>query len=405
MKILHFADAHIDMANYGRVDPETNLPVRVVDFLVALDQIVNRTIEEQVDLVIFAGDAYKDRNPQPTFQREWERRIMRLSQAHIPTILLVGNHDIGRSSNRAHTLEEFRTLQVPHIHVADRIELFTPEVLGIEAQVLALPWISPSGLMTREEAAGKPIHELFLHIHELVANKVNQLIEAADPAVPLILTAHTTIEGAAYGSERQVMLGHEVVLSPGLVRHPQLDYVALGHIHKHQNLNPGHHPPVIYSGSIERIDFGEIKEDKGFVLAQVEKGRTSWEFIKLRTRPFLDYRPETLAADTFMEDILHQLPDPAEVEGAICRVQLSYPRDWETLVDEVRIAKIFDKALSFQLLKQRIATKRARLGDTVAVEELSPLELLDKYWETQNVDVDEAQILQSLAKEILGDLA
>ena len=94
MKLLHFADAHIDMANYGRHDPETGLPMRVLDFLKSLDAIVDAAISEKVDMVIFAGDAYKDRSPAPTFQREWGRRIMRLSQAKIPTLLLIGNHDI-----------------------------------------------------------------------------------------------------------------------------------------------------------------------------------------------------------------------------------------------------------------------------------------------------------------------
>src|SRR3990172_8478631 len=88
MKILHFADAHIDMANYGRHDPESGLPVRVLDFLKSLDRIVDTAIAEKVDLVLFAGDAYKDRSPAPTFQREWGRRIILLSPAKIPTPLL-----------------------------------------------------------------------------------------------------------------------------------------------------------------------------------------------------------------------------------------------------------------------------------------------------------------------------
>ena len=90
VRILHFADAHIDMANYGRHDPDSGLPVRVVDFLNALDQIIDHAIENRFDLVLFAGDAYKDRNPHPTFQREWGKRMMRLSRAEIPTLLLVG---------------------------------------------------------------------------------------------------------------------------------------------------------------------------------------------------------------------------------------------------------------------------------------------------------------------------
>src|SRR5512139_1357327 len=118
-KILHFADAHIDMANYGRHDPESGLPMRVMDFLKSLDTIVDAAIDEKVDLVLFAGDAYKDRNPAPTFQREWGRRVMRLSRAGIPTILLVGNHDLSPSLGRAHALDPFATLEVPNVQVID----------------------------------------------------------------------------------------------------------------------------------------------------------------------------------------------------------------------------------------------------------------------------------------------
>ena len=118
--LLHFADAHIDIANYGRHDPETGLPIRVMDFLRSLDEIVDAAIEEQVDLVLFAGDAYKDRNPAPTFQREWGMRMMRLSRAGIPTLLLVGNHDLSPALGRAHALAEFNTLEVPHLRVIDR---------------------------------------------------------------------------------------------------------------------------------------------------------------------------------------------------------------------------------------------------------------------------------------------
>ncbi|MBE2200850.1 MAG: metallophosphoesterase, partial [Anaerolinea sp.] len=141
IRLLHFADAHIDIANYGRHDPHTALPIRVVDFLKSLDQIIDRALSEPVDLVIFAGDAYKDRNPHPTFQREWGLRMMKLSQAGIPTLLLVGNHDVSPASGRAHTLHEYTTLAVPHIHVADRIRRFGPDDLGgLPVQIITVPW-------------------------------------------------------------------------------------------------------------------------------------------------------------------------------------------------------------------------------------------------------------------------
>jgi exonuclease SbcD len=112
--LLHFADAHIDMANYGRRDPESGLPMRVIDFLKSLDKIIDSAIEEKVDLVLFAGDAYKDRNPAPTFQREWGKRIIRLSKAGIPTVLLVGNHDLSPALGRAHAIEEYAFCLIQH---------------------------------------------------------------------------------------------------------------------------------------------------------------------------------------------------------------------------------------------------------------------------------------------------
>src|ERR1700690_2959472 len=133
MRILHFADAHIDMANYGRHDPETGLPLHVLDFLKSLDTIVDAAIDEKVDMVIFAGDAYKDRSPAPTFQREWGRRIIRLSQAKIPTLLLIGNHDLSPAIGRAHAIQEFDTLQVPGVRVVARTHPLHPAGLGGEA--------------------------------------------------------------------------------------------------------------------------------------------------------------------------------------------------------------------------------------------------------------------------------
>ncbi|MEW5987886.1 MAG: exonuclease SbcCD subunit D [Chloroflexota bacterium] len=404
LRVLHFADAHIDMANYGRHDPATGLPIRVMDFLKSLDHIVDTAVNEKVDLVLFAGDAYKDRNPQPTFQREWGQRMMRLSEAGIPTILLVGNHDVAPAAGRANTVQEFRTLRVPHIHVADRIGFLAPEQLGRPVQVITIPWISRTAFVRREESANMSQEEAMVAIAERIAEAIQQAIEAADPDLPLILMAHTSVQGANYGSERGVMLGHELTLSQAVVRDPRLDYVALGHIHKHQSLNGQGHPPVVYPGSIERIDFGEAKERKGFVIAEISRGQTTWQFRPLPVRRFIDLKIETPSADTFMADVFRQLPEAAEVKEAICRVQLEYPRDWEPLVDERAIAERFTEAFSFQLFQHRQMDKRARLGDLVAVEALSPEELLALYWPTISLDVEETAAMQALAKEVLSSV-
>lgn len=403
MRILHFADAHIDMANFGRIDPESALPVRVMDFIRSLDTIVETAIERSVDLVIFAGDAYKDRNPQPTFQKAWGSRIMRLSEAGISTLLLVGNHDVTPAVGRANTLQEFTTLKVPGVIVADTIDLLGPDKMGIPIQIITLPWISRAKLLSREETARLNVDEIYALLERRISHRIDGLVDKADASMPLIMTAHVSVRGALYGVERAVMLGSEFSLDRSQLCDPRFDYVALGHIHRHQSINGAHHPPVIYPGSIERVDFGEIGEEKGFIIAEVTKGESRWAFNALTTRKFIDIKVRGRAAESLMSDIFDQLPDPDTLEGAICRLQLTYPRDWESIIDEKMIHQHFKLAFSFKIIKHRLEGARVRLGEIGSIESLAPLDLLAEYWKSIDVDEPESLELQQLAGEILSE--
>jgi exonuclease SbcD len=402
MKILHFADAHIDMANYGRHDPETGLPFRVLDFLKSFDTIVDTAISEKVDMVIFAGDAYKDRSPAPTFQREWGRRIMRLSQAKIPTLLLIGNHDISPASGRAHAIQEFKTLEVPFVRVLDQPCFLKPEDLwDVPIQVIAMPWITRSGLMAATGETNST--EAFSRIEGNIGDLVERWIEEADSSLPIILTAHASIEGAKFGGERLVMLGNDLVLSGSLVKNPKLSYVAMGHIHKPQDVNEGFQPPVVYPGSIERVDFGEAKEDRFFVIAHVEKGKdTEVEWIELTgARKFIDRRTVLRSNENVNEALKDALPSPKEMSEAIVRLSVEYPREWDSLIDETALRKYAEGAFEFNLAKR--PQSEARLGDRegLMLTSLSPLDLLAQYFNASKAkDTDE---LQKLAKEIISE--
>jgi len=401
MKILHFADAHIDMANYGRRDPETGLPYRVQDFLKSLDAIVAAAIDEHVDLVLFAGDAYRDRSPAPTFQREWGKRIIRLSKAGIRTLLLVGNHDISPALGRANAIQEFETLDIPNVTVLARPIFLSPFELGLPIQVIALPWVSRAGLMASMDAS---MEEAIITIEGHLTSLVNQWLEKADPALPMILTAHASIEGAKYSTERTVMLGADLVLPGSLVRDPRLDYVALGHIHKSQDLNENAHPPVIYTGSIERVDFGEAGDEKFFVIADIEKGKTIVQWRRLENiRPFIDRRITLESPENVTGVLTSALPAAEELTGAIVRLTVDYSREWDDLIDEPALRRYAESAFEFHLVKRPQIVTRIRLSADQAMTNLGPLELLDQYWRTGNIDPGEAEILQKLAGEIMAE--
>ena len=405
LTILHFADAHIDMANYGRHDPVSGMPLRVLDFLKSLDTIVDTAIAEKVDLVLFAGDAYKDRNPAPTFQREWGRRVMRLSRAGIPTLLLVGNHETSPALGRAHTLDPFNTLEVPNVLVLDRPSFLRPaDLWGLPLQVIALPWISRSGLMANQEISAANPETVNEAIEERLTAIVKNMLDEADPNLPVVLTAHASVQGAVYGGERTVMLGSDLVLPGSLVRDPRLDYVAMGHIHKSQNLNENSHPPVIYPGSIERVDFGEAADDKFFVIAHVEHLHTEVEWRKLKDiRPFIDRSLRLKSPEDVTSQLQKSLPPASKLEAAIVRLVLEYPREWGTLIDEVALRQYASGAFEFHLIRRPMVEARARLAQDETVGSLTPLELLDRYWRASHVDSSERDDLQKLATEIIEE--
>ena len=407
LKILHFSDAHIDMANFGKFDATSGLPMRVMDFLKSLDEIVDAAINEKVDLVIFSGDAYKDRSPSPTHQREWGKRIMRLSHARIPTILLTGNHDSSPTTSRAHAIHEFVTLEVPYIHVVDKPCVLTPADLdGVQVQVIGLPWVFRSGRMASLGVSAELDQDV--DINEELETGLTKFLKGsldgmANPDLPVILAAHASIAGAVMGNERSIMLGKDLVLPGGLVKDKRLSYVALGHIHKAQDLNEGLQPPVIYPGSIERVDFGEVRDEKFFVIAHIEKGKdTKVEWRKLKhIRPFIDLNVDLQSDQDVTETILKALPSKEEMANAIMRLVVNYPRELETMIDEKTIRASTEGAFEFYLVKRPQFGSRVRLPDGRETSTMTSMELLGEYWKAGHVVPENQEQLNALAKKVI----
>lgn len=402
IKLLHFADAHIDLARQGRRDAESGLPLRVLDFLKSLDAIVDAALSEKVDLVIFAGDAYRDRSPAPTYQREWGKRIMRLSAAGIQTLLVVGNHDVSPAAFRAHTMQEFETLQVPNIHVISQPQLLGPADLnGLQVQVIGIPWLNRSGLAASNGGDSAGSGDINGQMEASLTRVIEDLLKDLDPSLPAILTSHVSVQGASYGNERSVMLGRDVVLAGSLVRDERLDYVALGHIHKAQNLNESGHHPVIYPGSIERVDFGEVDDRKTYVLAEVERNQTTWTQVDLPGRKFIDRFVELTEGDAIQETLLKALPNASELKGAILRLVAVYPREWEALIDEPAIRRAAEEAFEFHFIRRPRVQARLRLAGGKSIASLKPVELLDLYWKSVPPAGEKPKDLNALAEEII----
>ncbi len=267
LKLLHFADLHLGVETYGHINPASGLSSRLEDFLYAFDQVIEYALANNIDLVLFCGDAYKTREPSQTQQRELAKRIKRLSERDIPLFMVTGNHDLPNALGRATAIEIFNTLSVPNVTVADKPGVHRIRTRSGDIQIAALPWVRRSSLLTREDTRNLDFNQINERLQQALTRIIYDQASRLDPSIPAVLAAHVWVMNARVGTEKSMSIGQEHMLLLSSVAQPAFDYVALGHIHKGQVLNEN--PPVVYSGSLERLDFGDEEDEKGFYLVEI----------------------------------------------------------------------------------------------------------------------------------------
>ena len=407
MRILHFSDLHIGVENYGQTDPETGLSTRLADFLSSLDEVVEYALTEDVDLVLLAGDAYKGRDPSQTHQREFAKRLSRLSEASIPSFLLVGNHDLPNAVSRATAVEIFQTLQVPYLQVGSNLQNYTIPTKSGPLQILAVPWPRRSGILSREESRGLTIEEVRQAVQDRMTQAIYARAESLDPDVPAILTGHVTVNGATVGTERSMMLGQDHVLLAGDIGRPQVDYVALGHIHKHQILR-NENPFMAYSGSLQRVDFSEEGDDKGFCVVDLDpaapqgKRLTDFDFHRLDARRFVTVDVTVPVGDPDPTSAVVRGIARKDVIGAVVRVRVTLPSEVEAQLRDSDIRDALSEAHYIAAINRESPqeARRTRL-DAESAKDLQPMEALSLYLESRGVEPERQEKILRHAEELV----
>ncbi len=401
IRVIHFADVHIGMENYGRIDPNTGTSSRVTDFLNRLDEVIDYALHQDADLAVSAGDAFKTRDPDPTQQREFARRIKRLSDA-VPTLLVVGNHDMPGMASKASSVDIFHALDVPGVIVGHKPGGQIVQTKRGELFLAWMPYPMRNRLLSREEHQGKSIEELENALRGIVSDILRDLThEAAQHEMPRLLAGHFTVDNAQYGSERSVMLGRDVAVFTSTLADPTWDYIALGHIHRHQNLNKNNDPPVVYAGSLERIDFGEEGEEKGFCWIDLKRNDTTWKFIPVAARPFRTIRVDVRNETDPTQAILSKLANESS-EGAVIRIMVEMQAEQQASLREREIISTLKEATNVTIGREIETEARARLGDN-APETLSSIELLERYFQLRGEEPERIGALLDKAEALLSD--
>ena len=411
MRILHFSDLHIGVENYGRTDPKTGLSTRLGDFLDSLDQVVEFALNEGVDLVLLAGDAYKGRDPTQTHQLEFAKRLNRLSQSGIPMFLLVGNHDLPAASSRATAMDIFPTLEVANIHVGNSLKTYDVPTPSGPLQVLAVPWPRRSAILSREDSRGMSIEQVRQTLEERLTDGIEVAASQLDPTIPAILTGHVTVNGATVGTERSMMLGQDHVLLVSALDRPQVEYIALGHIHKHQILRPDP-PMVVYSGSLQRVDFSEEGDEKGFCVIDLDPAApqgqrmTKFEFHKLDARSFVTVDVTVEPQDVDPTATVVRAIARKEIAGAVVRVRISLAAESDAHLKETEIRAALEPAHFIASISREVAgTRRTRISPSEG-EDLQPMQALGLYLDSRNIEGERRGKIMRKAEELMEmDLA
>jgi DNA repair protein SbcD/Mre11 len=405
IKILHLSDIHLGSGfSHGKVNPETGINSRLEDFVQSLKICIDRAIAEPVDLVLFGGDAFPDATPPPYVHEAFASQFRRLADANIPAILLVGNHDQHSQGNGGASLSIYRTLVVPGFIVGDTIATHRINTPNGEVQVITLPWLNRSTLLTRPETEGLALPE----VNEMLVQKLQPVMEAEirrlDPDLPTVLLAHLMADRATLGAEKFLAVGKGFTIPMSMLIRTEFDYVALGHVHKHQNLNPSNDPPVIYPGSIERVDFGEEKEDKGYILVEVESGKAEWEFCPLPARPFITIEVDISQAEEPLEAVLTAIAKQ-DITEKVVRLIYKLRSPQLDLINTSALDRALQSAHSHSIRPELISQlARPRLPELGVGNTLNPLEALTTYLNNREDLKDIHQELLTAAEGLLASL-
>ncbi len=378
VSILHLSDIHLGSGfGHGRLNPETGLNTRLEDFVASLRACVDRAIATPADLVLFGGDAFPDATPPPLVQQAFATQFRRLADAGIPTVLLVGNHDQYAQGQGGASLSIYRTLGVPGVIVGDRLTSHRIETTGGTVQVVTLPWLTPSTLLTRPEMEGLSLAEVNQQLLERLRVALEGEIRQLDPTLPAILLAHVMTDTARYGAERFLAVGKGFTVPLALLTRPCFDYVALGHVHRHQVLCES--PLTAYPGSIERVDFSEVDEEKGYLWVEVERGQARLEFCPLPVRPFRAIAVDVTAAADPLGEILGAIAATDLTEAVVRLTYRLYPHQLADL-DLAALDAALAPAHTYSLQSQLVSPlSRSRLPELEAGENLDPISALKTY--------------------------
>lgn len=252
MKFIHFADAHLDSPFRGLSFLPSNAFNQIASSTdQSLSKIVDIALNEQVDLVLIAGDTFDSNHPSPRSQLFFAKEIKRLTDAEIQVVMIFGNHD--------------------HMSEKDLLVNQSPyfKLLGPNEKVESASFTTKSGF--KYDVVGFS----YLNNHILT----DKIIEFPQKS------SNFTI-GIMHAQEKTDQAAHDVYAPFEVkdIKELNYNYFALGHIHLRQNISEN--PRIVYPGNIQGRHINELGE-KGCYLGIIDENSNQVKLEFKKTGPIV----------------------------------------------------------------------------------------------------------------------
>ena len=376
MKILHAPDLHSVYDNYGKVGSD-GVHSRLAEWRKCADTILETAIRENVDVAVFPGDIFRTSRPRAMEQIEVYSLFDKLRREKIKVVAIAGNHDLvapGEPSAvdvLSRVGEKSFGVTMPKI------------VTAKDVQFVCLPSVKAAAI---NAACSDPAEAA-----TMVSNKLMDIarsMRALCDDRPKVLVGHWNITGSATSSGQYMLGGHEPTLMLSELLSLEFDAYLFGHIHKPQVLHE--RPFVGYAGAMQRVDFGEEDDDRGFYIHDLERGETHWHALP------------AIAFHTLSLDENFQITGLSQVTGNIVRVKYQVREDDAAKIDHGKIVgqiKEMEPLYFAGIFPEIIKTDRKRSAGLT--EQTGPLEALSMWLATKSdIKEETRERLMALGKQL-----
>lgn len=402
MKILHTADWHI-----GKVLHRQSL---YEDISLFFDWIINYIRDHKIDLLLVSGDIFDLANPSNSDTKLYYHTLYRLSKTNVKIIITGGNHDSISLLDAPSALLDVLDITVIGGARDDKYE----EIIPIYSQdeipeciVLAVPFLRDKDLrasMQASETGDKSsiINDAIkLHYDDLV----RMAKEKYGDSVPLLAMGHLYMKGSiSSDSEREIHIGNLEGLDSKII-HPEIDYMALGHIHKPQKI--GNKNNIRYSGSPVFLDFSEREYDK--MVIEIEIGENEIKSITPvavpKSREILKFTGDLTSVKNMLKEYQNNYPLTAFIEIEIQENEFDVLKiqAMEDMIDSI-------KSEEFKILKNRIIfnhtpdSMKMIQNESRTIQDLTPLDIFRQKLSENNLNELEMKELTEIYVSLIEEI-